>query len=142
MAEDTLKNIVFTMVIVSLFGMLILSSVVLVGNDYGMDMSSVVGGATSLDKFNSSIASIEQESKDLKTQFSKGTIWSTVAGVVVDGMFGIGDDMVSMLVAPFDIVSDLLMDMFGVPAYVTSVILGLFIISIIFAIWRLIKIGD
>ena len=37
---------------------------------------------------------------------------------------------------------DIMIDMFGVPAWVTSVLLGLLIMSVIFAIWRLIRIGD
>lgn len=140
--EDTFKNMIFGFILVSLFGMLILSAVVSVGNTYGKDTSEVVGGSLNLDKFNQSISSIEQNSKDLKTSFDKGSVWSALAGVVVEGVFGIAKDMVNMILLPFDILVDIMIDNFGVPAYVTSVLLGILIMSIIFAIWRLIKIGD
>jgi len=140
--EDTFKNILFGFILVSLFGMLILTAVVSVSDNYDKDTSEVVGGSLSLDKFNSSISSIEENSKALKTSFDRGSVWSALAGVVVEGVFGIAKDMVTMILLPFDIVVDIMIDVFGVPAWVTSVLLGLLIMALIFAIWRLIKIGD
>jgi len=142
MAEGNFKNILFAFVLLSLFGMLLLTAVVEVGSDYDMDTSQVVGGSLSIDKFNESIASIEDNAKDLKTSFDKQNIFSVVAGIVVEGIFGIAKDMVEMILLPFDIVADIMIDMFQVPTWVTSVMLGLLIMAVIFGIWRLIRIGD
>ena len=142
MAEDTFRNYLFAFILVSLFGMLILTAVVSVADNYGKDTTEVVGGSLSLSKFNNSITSIEENSKALKRTFESGSIWSALAGVVVEGIFGIAKDMVLMILAPFDIVADMLSDIFGVPSWVTSVLLGILILGIILAIWRLIKIGD
>jgi hypothetical protein len=140
--ESGFKNILFAFILMSLFGMLILTAVVQSGNIYGKDISEVVGGSLSLSKFNDSVTSVEQTSKDMKERFDKQSIWSAVAGVVVTGIFGIAKDMVTMILLPFDVLSDILLNTFGVPSYVTSTILGILILSIMFAIWRLIKIGD
>lgn len=140
--EDGFKNMLFAFILVSLFGMLILTAVNYVGDTYSKDTSQVVGGSLSMDKFNSSISSIENNAKAMKTRFDKGSIWSAVAGVVVEGIFGIAKDMVGMILLPFDIVADIMLDVFHVPAFVTSVLLGLLILGIIFGIWRLLKIGD
>jgi hypothetical protein len=142
MAEDTFKNTIFAFILISLFGMLIISAVVSIGGNYGMDTSQVTGGSLSLDKFNESVASIEENAKDLKTSFDKQSVWSALAGVVVEGIFGIAKDMVTMILLPFDILSDIMSDVLGVPTYVTSVLLGILIMSVILAVWRLIKIGD
>ena len=142
MAEDTFKNTIFAFILISLLGMLVVSAVISVAGNYGMDTSQVVGGSLALDKFNNSVASIEENAKDLKTSFDKQSVWSALAGVVVEGIFGIAKDMVTMILAPFDILSDIMSDVLGVPTYVTSVLLGILIISIIFGIWRLLKIGD
>jgi len=142
MGEDTFKTTLFAFILLSVFGMLLLTTVVEVGTEYDMDTSQVVGGALNLEKFNASISSIESNAKDLKTSFDKQSVWSALAGVVVEGIFGIAKDMVTMILMPFDIMVDIMIDMFGVPAWVTSVLLGLLIMSVIFAIWRLIKIGD
>ena len=140
--EDTFKNILFAFIFMSLFGMLILTSVVEVAENYGKDTSEVVGGSLSMSKFNESITGIEQSAKNLQGTFEEGNIWSVVAGVVVEGIFGIAKTMFLLILAPFDIMNDMMIDIFGVPAWVTSVILGLLIMSVIFSIWRLIRIGD
>lgn len=140
--ETGFKNMIFAFILVSLFGMLILTAVVGVANTYGKDTTEVVGGSLSINKFNSSISDIEQNSKDLKASFDKQSIWSAIAGVVVEGFFGIAKNMVIMILAPFDIIMDVMADLFGVPVYVTSVILGLLILAVMFAIFRLLKIGD
>jgi len=122
--------------------MLILTATVNVADTYDKDTSEVVGGSLSLTKFNNSISNIEESSKSLRASFGSGSIWSALAGVVVEGIFGIALDMVAMILAPFDIIADIMIDLFGVPAWVTSVILGVLIMSLIFSIWRLIRIGD
>lgn len=140
--EDSFKQTLFAFVLIALFGMLILTAVVQVGNEYGMNNSQVVGGSLSIDKFNSSITSIEQNAKDMQSRFEEQSIWSSIAGVVVEGIFGIARDMFNMILTPFDILSDIMSDLFGVPVWVTSVVLGLLILGVIFGIWRLLKIGD
>jgi hypothetical protein len=140
--EDQFKNYLFAFILVSAFGMLLLTAVVGIGGDYGMDTSEVVAGSLSIDKFNSSISSIESNAKDLKSSFDKQSIWSAVTGIVVEGFFGIAKDMITMILLPFDIIIDIMIDVFQVPAWLTSVLLGLLILGLMLAVWRLIKIGD
>jgi hypothetical protein len=140
--EGGFKNLLIGFLFVSLFGMLILSSVLIVGNDYGKNTTEVVGGSLAIDRFNQSITSIEQNSKDMQSRFESQSIWSAIAGVVVNGIFGIAKDMVTMILTPFAILSDIMANILGVPTYVTSVLLGILILTMMFAVWRLIKIGD
>jgi hypothetical protein len=140
--ESGFKTTLFAFILIALFGMLILTAVVNVGDTYSKDTTEVVGGSLSINKFNDSISSIEGNAKSLKERFDKGSIWSAIAGVVVEGIFGIAKDMVLMILYPFDILTDILIDTLHIPAYVTSVLLGLLILGIILAIWRIIKIGD
>lgn len=140
--EGAFKNYLIGFVLMALFGMLILSAVVDVGSEYDMDTSEIVGGSMSLDNFNDSISSIEDNSQTLKAKFERGSVWSAIAGVVVEGIFGIAKDMVGMIFAPFAVLSGMANDVLHVPVYVTSVIFGLLIFGVIFSIWRLLKIGD
>lgn len=142
MAEDTLKNLVIGFILFSLFGALILTAVNQAGSNYGKNMSEVTGGALDFNKFNQSVSSVEQDAKNLKASFDKQSVWSAIAGVVVEGVFGIGKDMALMVLTPFDLLSDVMQDVLHVPAFVVSVILGILIISILFGIWALIKIGN
>lgn len=140
--EDSFKNTVIAFILFSLFGMLIISAVIGFGGDYNKDLTQVTGGSLSLSKFNESVSSVEQNSKNLKASFEEGNVWSSIAGVVVEGVFKIALNIVDMILAPFDILSDILSDILGVPYYVTSVLLGLMILALIFGIWNLIKIGN
>jgi hypothetical protein len=142
MPENSFKTMMVAFVLFALFGMMIITAVISIGGDYSMDTSEVTGGSLSLDKFNQSISNIENDAKSLQIAFNSGSIWSTIAGVVVEGIFGIAIDMIKLILAPFDLLSDILSDTLNIPSFVSSVILGLLIFSIIFAIWRLIKIGD
>lgn len=142
MAEDGFKNRIIAFLLIALFGMLIISAIVSVGNDYDLDTTEVTGGSLNINKFNQSINSLENNAQDLKATFEEGSIWSAIAGVVVEGIFGIAKDMFDLIITPFDIIADILNDQFGVPVYVTSALLGILIILIIFEIWRLLKIGD
>lgn len=141
MAEDTFKNLIIGFIVFTLFGVLILTAVTQTGNDYGKNMTEVTGGFQ-LDKFNQTATAFEEDAKALKTAFDRQSVWSAIAGVVVEGVFGIAKDMVNMILIPFDLISDIMMDVLHVPAIVSSVILGVLIISIMFAIWSLIKIGN
>lgn len=126
----------------ALFGVLILTAVISVADDYNKDYSDVAGGSLALEKFNNSISDVEQNSQDLKERFDKGSVWSAIAGVVVEGIFGIAKDMFLMILTPFDVLSDIMGDVLHIPTFVTAIILGLLIIGVMFAIWRLLKIGD
>ena len=142
MADDSFKNIIFAFILIGLFGMLILSAVVSVGNNYNKDTSQIVGGSLSLNKFNQSISDVEANSKILKSRFEEKSVFSAVAGIVLIGIFGIAKDMFRMVMMPFGIVTDILSNMLQVPTYVTGIITGLLILGFIFALWRLLKIGE
>lgn len=139
--ENDFKNILFAFILIGLFGVLILSAVISFSGTYSKDYSDVVGGSLALDKFNDSISDIGQQAQDFQTRFEKQSIWSALAGVVVTGVFSITIDMINIVLAPFNLVANIMIDLFGVPVYVTGIILALLILSIIFALWRLYKIG-
>jgi len=142
MPEDSFKTLLFGAILVALFGMLIMTAVNEMGVDYGKDTSLVVGGNDAMQGFNQSIKNVQSSAESFSARFESGSVWSVLAGVVVDGVFGIAKDMTLLIIAPFRIISALMVGVFGVPTYVTGVIIGLLILSIIFAVWRLIKIGD
>jgi len=142
MGEDGFKNTLFAFVLVALFGVLIISVVVNTGSEYSMNTSEITGGALSLDKFNQSITNVQSSAESMNERFAKGNVWSVIAGVVVEGIFGIAVDIFKMLILPFSLITNVMTDILHIPPFVTSIIMALFIFGIIFAIWRLIKIGD
>ena len=141
-AEADFKNTFYALVLVALFGVLILSAVVSIAGDYGKDTSEVVGGSLSLTKFNDSISSITTDAQAMRLRFASGSVWSALAGVVVEGIFGIAIDIFKLMILPFGLIQDMAIDILGVPSFVANIILGLFIFGMMFGIWRLIRIGE
>ena len=140
--EGDFKNLLFAFVLTALFGVLLMTSVISFGNEYSQDTSLVVNGSLGLEEFDESISSFEENAEDMQEAFATGNIFSVIAGIVVEGIFGIAVDIMEIILSPFRVVSNILVDVFGVPVFATSILMGLLIFSMIFAIWRLIKIGS
>jgi len=139
--EGAFKNILFAFILTSLFGVLILSTVIDMGNEYSLDTSNIANGSLGINEFNDSISSFDDNAKSMRERFAKGDIFSVVAGIVVEGIFGIAIDIIDIILAPFNVVTNILIDVMGVPTYVTAILFGILIFSMMFGIWRLIKIG-
>ena len=141
MASDAFKKLVFGFVLVSLFSVLLLTSVSDSGSRYDKDTTQITG-QLEFAKFNESINEVQGTSQNLRERFEKQSIWSSVAGVVVSGVFGITKTLTSMILAPFVIIANVMENVFFIPPIVTNVVMGLLGLSIIFGIWALIRVGQ
>ena len=109
---------------------------------YGISTTEITGGSLSATDFNKSVQSTSETAETLRERFENQNIFVALGDVVISGLFDIAVDMIKMITVPFTLISNILTNVIGVPTFVTNVILGLVILSIIFAIWRLIKVGD
>ena len=142
MAEDNFKRIITGFILLTLFSFLILTFVVDVAQDNNKDTSELEEGAFSLDQYEDFLEDVDEDAETFRERFEKGNIFSVVAGIVVEGIFGIASDMVTLAVTPFTLLAQVMNNVLGVPTIVTSVVLGLIVLSIILGIWRLLKVGD
>ena len=140
--EDRFYSILITFILITLFGYLLIYSVNSIGSDYGMDTTQVTGGSLSENNFYGNVSGIRTASQHFQDRFSEGNIWSALAGVVVETIFGIAIDMFKIIVSPMSLISNIMTNIFEVPTIVTDILVGILILSIIFAVWRLIKVGD
>jgi len=138
---DSFKNLLFGFILTSLFAVLIISGVVYEGQLYGKDTGVITSGLSYLE-LNQSISTVESTSQNVMTAFEKQSIWSTIAGIVVTGIFDITKSLLLMITLPFTIFSGIMVNVLHIPKIVSSVILGLILLSAIFGIWRLLKQGD
>lgn len=139
---DQFKGILFGFILLTLFTYLMISSIVDVAEDNGVDTTEFSEGAFNLTPYENILGDVEDDAETYRERFEKGSIWSVVAGVVVTGIFGIATDMVLMIISPFTLLGQILNNVLHIPTIVTSVLLGIIILSIIFGIWSLIKKGD
>jgi len=134
------KNLLFGFVLTSLFAVLIIGAAVTQGTLYGRDTSPITGNLKYL-KFNESISTVGSSSQDMKESFEDQSIFSVVAGIVVSGIFDIAKTMAIMIIAPFTLIAGIMTNVLHIPSFVTNVIMGLLSLSIIFGVWKLLKVG-
>jgi len=140
MAEQgLLRHLVIGFAMFTLFSFLLITIVIGMGSNYGRDTTEVAGGSLDIDSFQESISSVENTSDKYRQRFDDSDMED------VDnpsGIFTIATDVVSLITTPFLLFGQILDGIFGIPSEVISVVLGLLSISIIFAIWRIIRAGD
>ena len=135
------KNLLFGFILTSLFAVLIIGAAVTQGAIYGRDTTQITGELNYL-SFNESINTIGSTSQNMRESFEKQSIFSVVAGIVVTGIFDITKTMALMVILPFTLIAGIMTNVFHVPVIVSSVIMGLLTLSMIFGIWKLLKIGE
>lgn len=139
MASDSFKTIMIGLVLFVLFTSLILTVAIDFGAENGKSASEIGGGSLNLSLFQDSADSINDDAQGYRSRFESGAVDD------IDdpsGLFSIVTDMISMITTPFSLLSQVLRNMLGIPALVINVILGLLAISLILAIWSLLRKGD
>jgi hypothetical protein len=140
--EGGFKNLLFGFIFFLLFSILLISIVNTEGAIYGKDVSEVTGGAMNINAFNNSLTDITTSVEGYRERFSKGSIFVALGDVIFTGIFEIARDMVTIIITPFTLLAGIMTNTLGVPKFVTNTIMALIGLTIIFAIWRLIKVGD
>jgi hypothetical protein len=142
MEEGSFKALLFGFVFFTLFAVLIITAVNEEGALYGKDVSEVTGGALDISQFNNSLNTISTDVESYRERFSKGNIFVTLGDVIFSGIFEIAQSMITIIITPFTLMAGIMINVLHIPKFVTDVLMALIGLAIIFAIWRLIKIGD
>lgn len=140
--EDTFKYLLTGFSLLALFMFLILTFVVQISYDNNVSTQELQEGAFSLSPYESYLDDIDSQAENFRERFEKGNIFSVIAGVIVDGIFGVAKDMIIIIMTPFTLLVQVFNNVLGIPVIVNSVLLGILIFTIIFGIWRLVRIGD
>lgn len=140
--EDAFKNLLFGFIFFTLFAVLILTAVNEQGALYGKDVSEVTGGALNVSKFNNSLSTVSTDVENYRERFSKGNIFVTLGDVIFSGIFEIAQSMIAIITVPFTLLAGVMINVLHIPKFVTDIVMALIGLSIIFGIWRLIKVGD
>ena len=139
MATDGFKGILFGLVLFTLFASLMVYTAVQLGENYGVSSDEVGGGSLNDEAFAGAIDDVQTKSENYRARFESGDVDDVDD---VTGVFSIVTDMISLIIAPFTLLAQVLDNILGVPPMVTSVVLGLLGIGLILGIWSLLKKGD
>lgn len=139
MAEDDLKNKVTALILFALFTGLILTIAIDFGAEYGVSSETIGGGALDLGDYKSSIENVSDDASGFRTSFEDGSVDDIDDA---SGMFGTLKKFIRLITSPFTLIGQILYNIFGIPEWVTNVILGILGIGLILGIWRVLRAGS
>lgn len=139
MASDSFKTTLFGLVLFVLFTSLILTVAIDFGSEYNQSAESIGGGSFNLSVFQDTADSVESDATNYRSRFENGEV-SDVDNAV--GFFSVITDMINLITTPFYLLSQVLANILNIPEIAINILLGLLSISLILAIWSLIKKGD
>jgi len=138
--EDSLKKLLIGFSLISLFCVLILGAVIDTGTVYEKDTSSIQD-QLGYNPLYGNLTQNNEESEILREKFTSGSIIDK-GDIIISGIFDIAKTLMDMIFAPFTIINNILKDVLKIPAIVSNVITAILTMVLIFAVWRLVKIGD
>jgi len=138
MASDVAKTLIIGLSLFVLFASIILTVAIDFGAEYDHSASEIGGGVLDLEKFNNSASSVESNASVYRASFESGDIPDVDTPT---GIWATAKSLIFMITTPFTLLGSLMVG-FGVPEIFVSVILGVLGITLIFAIWSVLRKGD
>lgn len=138
MSENSFKTLLFGLILFVGFTWLMLSVAVDFGSEYGRDSQEIGDGSLSVVDFQTTAETVEGSASGYRSRFESGKVDDIDDA---SGIFSVATDMINMVTSPFKLLSQILVNIFYVPALMINIILGLMAISFILAIWRVLRIG-
>jgi len=139
MASDSFKSTIIALVLFVAFAWLILSVTIDFGAEYGRDAQEIGDGSLNIVDFQNTASEVEGSAQSYRARFESGEVDDIDDA---SGIFSIATDIINMITSPFRLISQILVNIFGIPALIINVFLGLLAISLILAIWSLLRKGD
>jgi len=139
MAEDGFKTLVVALVLFVAFSWLILSVAIDFGSEYGRDSHEIGDGSLNIINFQTSAEGVEESAQSYRSRFESGDVDDVDDA---SGIFSIATDIINMITAPFNLLSQILTNILRVPSLIINVFLGLLAIVLIFSIWRVLRAGS
>lgn len=146
-SEDSFPTLLKSFIIITLFAFSLLSITILFAENYGRDTTEI-DERIGLDSINSTLQTAQGEGAGWQTRFqeigeSEGFFEGLldVIGFLSVGMLSLFKGMINFIFLPFEIFTNIIVNVLGVPIIVMNIINVLIILTIIFGIWSLIKRG-
>lgn len=137
MANETLKTMIIGFGLFLAFSTLMVTMVVNFGNYYSQNTSEIYAGALDQDDFDTAINDYRTDSNESYERMYGADVENTDSAI---GIFSIITDIGKMITTPFRLLGNLMSNM-GVPSILLTVIIAGLGVTLLFAIWRVIKQG-
>ena len=103
-----------------------------IGNEYGLDVSDLENSALNLADINETAKSLASNSTSWQQKFQD----QTILGTIIFGLFDLLKVMSKILIAPFTLFTEMMIEVLYVLPELTYLITFIIITSALFGIWR------
>lgn len=139
-SENNFPFLMKAFIIITLFSFLLIAVTVQMANNYSKDTTDLEE-KLGYNSINNTLTGAKDTAEGWREAFQKQNIFSTIAGIIVTGIFNLANTMFSFITAPFEIFGNIMVNVIGIPAIVLNIVSVMIILTALFGIWRLIKIG-
>jgi hypothetical protein len=137
--DDEFKTKMIGMVLFVLFSWLILSVAVDFGASYDKNADEIGNGSLSLSSFRTVADTIEGNTSAFKTSFEDGSVDDVDDA---SGIFGTLKKIGNLIVAPFTLLGQILLNIFHIPKTAINILLGILSIGLMLGMWRVLRAGS
>lgn len=110
-----------------------------IGNEYGKDTSELTGGKLNFTGINQTVGGFTESSEGWKAILFDGQILDIDS---VATIFNTGKLIFNFFTLPFNLLSQVLLNVFGLPEILVWIVIAVLIVLFITAIWSLMRRGD
>ena len=143
MGEGDFKYLVISFILITMFMVSALSFTTLIASDYGLNASDVSSPLLNFIAFNDTLIQSKTVADESQNTYTNQTGLDLIDKIIpVKPIFNIGKSIWNFLTLPFKIILTVIISIFTLPPSIVAGITAIFIISILFAFWRLKKTGS
>jgi len=139
------KSLLISSALFVLFAFLILTSTSLIANSYSKDTSEVLNGSLEIDSYSSYLDDISATGQEKGAEFEQDQPFGSTVDIVLAGIWNIALGFVVFVTTPFTLLAGviaLIVMNQALANTITGVLFSLLVITIIYSIYRVIRIGD
>lgn len=142
MASDTFRHLAIGFMLFGLFSVLVVTFIYQIGINYEISsekMSQATSGALDVDAYEQELLTSDTNAENLRERFESGDVDDVDDA---SGVFQVAGDIVGFITTPFNLLAKVGKNILGVPEFVTRGILAILNLTIVLALWSLLRKGD
>lgn len=136
------KDYPINFLLAGLFVIALVSFGVGIANNYGYEGSLMKSDKIDFTSLENQVTATSTSATGWGNAFKSDNLFVSAGGIVLFSIWGIGKLMWGSITSFATIFLDGAQGVLGLPPIVTGVIMAILIISLLFALWRTIKVGD
>lgn len=139
--EDAFKNVVIAFLLFGLFSVMMVTLITGLAGNYGVSnekLQEATSGALDVSDVESDLGGVDTSAENFRARFESGEVDD------VDdpsGLFSVGGDIIGVVTSPFNLLARVGQNILGIPEIVIKVMLAIISITLILALWSLLRSG-